>query len=94
MPRMNAKTLKLTLAVSFLASAACFAANPQMGTWKLDDAKSNGFSDPSELPVTYVVDAKGVIRAKLSPDDMPVTEQSLAAAVLPLLPRGTPMQTH
>jgi hypothetical protein len=38
--RMNAKTLRLVLTVSFLASAACFAANPQMGTWKLDEAKS------------------------------------------------------
>jgi hypothetical protein len=38
--RMNAKTLRLALTVSFLASAACFAANPQMGTWKLDDTKS------------------------------------------------------
>jgi hypothetical protein len=38
--RMNAKTLRLALAVSFLASAACFAANPQMGTWKLDDTNS------------------------------------------------------
>jgi hypothetical protein len=38
--RMYAKTLRLALTVSFLASAACFAANPQMGTWKLDGAKS------------------------------------------------------
>ena len=37
---MNTKTLRSVLAVSFLASAACFAANPQIGTWKLDDAKS------------------------------------------------------
>ena len=37
---MNAKTLRLILTVSFLASAVCFAANPQMGTWKLDEAKS------------------------------------------------------
>ncbi|MBV8454651.1 MAG: TlpA family protein disulfide reductase [Deltaproteobacteria bacterium] len=56
----------------------------------LDDAKSNGFSDPSALPVTYVVDAQGVVRAKLTPDEKPVTEQSLAAAVLPLLPQRTP----
>jgi hypothetical protein len=38
--RMNAKTLGLALTVSFLATAACFAANPQMETWQLDDAKS------------------------------------------------------
>jgi lipopolysaccharide export LptBFGC system permease protein LptF len=28
------------LALSFMAAAACFAANPQMGTWKLNEAKS------------------------------------------------------
>jgi hypothetical protein len=27
-------------AMSFIAAAACFAANPQMGTWKLNEAKS------------------------------------------------------
>jgi hypothetical protein len=56
----------------------------------LDDAKSDGFADPSALPVTYVVDPEGVIRAKFKPDENPLTEQSLAAAVLPLLPTGTP----
>jgi hypothetical protein len=39
MPRMNKKIFGLTLAVS-LAAGACFAANPQMGTWKLNEAKS------------------------------------------------------
>jgi hypothetical protein len=28
------------LALSFMATAACFAASPQMGTWKLNEAKS------------------------------------------------------
>jgi hypothetical protein len=28
------------LALSFMATAACFAANPHMGTWKLNDMKS------------------------------------------------------
>ncbi len=37
---METKTIGLTLAISFLAGAACFAANPQMGTWKLNEAKS------------------------------------------------------
>jgi cytochrome c biogenesis protein CcmG, thiol:disulfide interchange protein DsbE len=58
----------------------------------LDDAKSDGFDDPNALPVTYVVDAQGVIRAKFTPDEKPVTEQSLAAAVFPLLPQRTPAQ--
>src|SRR5690242_14994000 len=38
---MKTKTIALTLAFCFLAAAACFAADPQMGTWKLNEAKSN-----------------------------------------------------
>ena len=30
----------MALALSFMASGACFAANPHMGTWKLNEAKS------------------------------------------------------
>src|SRR5213082_902159 len=30
----------LAAALSFVAAAACFAANPHMGTWKLNEAKS------------------------------------------------------
>jgi cytochrome c biogenesis protein CcmG, thiol:disulfide interchange protein DsbE len=60
----------------------------------LDDAKSDGFTAPSALPVTYVVDAQGMIRTQFTPDENPVTEQSLAAAVLPLLPQQTPTQGH
>ena len=37
---MKTKTFGLTLAFCFLASAVCFAADPQMGSWKLNDAKS------------------------------------------------------
>ena len=60
----------------------------------LDDAKSDGFGDPSALPVTYVVDAQGVIRVKFTPGENPLTEQTLAAAVLPLLPTVTPAPGH
>ena len=34
----------------------------------LKDAKRNGFGSPTELPVTYVVDADGVVRVKLTPE--------------------------
>ena len=37
---MKTKTIGLTLAFCLLAGAACFAADPQMGTWKLNEAKS------------------------------------------------------
>jgi cytochrome c biogenesis protein CcmG, thiol:disulfide interchange protein DsbE len=60
----------------------------------LDDAKSDGFGDPSELPLTYVLDAQGVIRAKFTPDEKPLTEQSLAASVLSLLPQQAPTQAR
>jgi len=30
----------VAVAISFMGSAACFAANPHMGTWKLNEAKS------------------------------------------------------
>jgi cytochrome c biogenesis protein CcmG, thiol:disulfide interchange protein DsbE len=51
----------------------------------LGDAKVNGFGTPEALPVTYVIDRAGIVRAKFRADQMVVTEQSLAAAVLPLL---------
>jgi hypothetical protein len=37
---MKTKTAILTLAFSLLAGAVCFAADAQMGTWKLNEAKS------------------------------------------------------
>ena len=40
MERMKTKTLGLILVFCFLAGTACFAADPQMGTWKLNEAKS------------------------------------------------------
>jgi cytochrome c biogenesis protein CcmG, thiol:disulfide interchange protein DsbE len=55
----------------------------------LRDCQSNGFNDPTELPITYIVDEHGIVRAKLTPDQNPLTEQSLSSAVLPLLSEGT-----
>jgi hypothetical protein len=40
MSEMKIKTLVVTLAVWAAAGAVCFAASPQMGTWKLNEAKS------------------------------------------------------
>jgi hypothetical protein len=37
---MKTKTIVLTLALCFGAAALCLAADPQMGTWKLNEAKS------------------------------------------------------
>jgi len=38
---MKARTLMLALALCFVGTAVCFAQDPQIGTWKLNDAKSN-----------------------------------------------------
>jgi hypothetical protein len=37
---MKIKTIGLTLGFCLLAGGACYAADPQMGTWKLNEAKS------------------------------------------------------
>lgn len=59
----------------------------------LDDAKVNDFGTANVLPMTVVVDRDGVVRAKLTPDQTPVTEKSLSDAVLPLLPEKPATQT-
>jgi cytochrome c biogenesis protein CcmG/thiol:disulfide interchange protein DsbE len=55
----------------------------------LDDAKVNDFGAPSALPMTIVIDGHGTVRADLTPDQTAVTEESLSAVVLPLLPQKT-----
>lgn len=37
---MKAKTIVLALALCFVAAIVCFAQDPNMGTWKLNEAKS------------------------------------------------------
>jgi len=37
---INTQIAAVAVALSFTAATACFAANPQMGTWKLNEAKS------------------------------------------------------
>ena len=37
---MNTRIAVVAVALSFTAAAACFAANPHMGTWKLHEGKS------------------------------------------------------
>jgi hypothetical protein len=37
---MKTRIAVVAVALSFAAAAACFAANPHMGTWKLNEAKS------------------------------------------------------
>src|SRR5437867_11662673 len=50
---MKIKTIGLTVALCFLAGGVCFAADPQMGTWKLNEAKSK--ATPGMGKITMVV---------------------------------------
>jgi hypothetical protein len=50
---MKMRTIGLPLAFCFLAGGMCFAADPQMGTWKLNEAKSK--ITPGTLKNTQVV---------------------------------------
>lgn len=51
----------------------------------LDEAKANGFGSPDQLPVTYVIDRTGIVRAIFTPGDKPLSAGELDASVLPLL---------
>jgi cytochrome c biogenesis protein CcmG, thiol:disulfide interchange protein DsbE len=51
----------------------------------LSDAAPDGFGEPSELPVTFVIDRSGTVRAVIKPSAQPLTKDSLAAVVTPLL---------
>jgi len=48
-------------------------------------AKVNGFGPPLAVPITWIIDANGTVRARLLAAHG-LTEQSLNDAVLPLLP--------
>jgi cytochrome c biogenesis protein CcmG/thiol:disulfide interchange protein DsbE len=60
----------------------------------MDDAKVNEFGTPDALPMTVVVDGNGVVRAKLTPQQTPITERSLSDAVLPLLPQKSAAESN
>jgi thiol-disulfide isomerase/thioredoxin len=51
-----------------------------------ETAAENGFRAPRVLPMTYVIDADGKVRARLWAGGTPVTMENLDKAVAPLLP--------
>jgi hypothetical protein len=57
--RMKTKTLVVTLAVWFAAAALCLAASPEMGTWKLNEAKSKFAPGTSKNTMVVYKDATG-----------------------------------
>jgi hypothetical protein len=50
-------------------------------------ARSDGFGPALAVPMTFVIDAGGVVRARLV-SGTAVTEQALEQLVLPLLPKA------
>jgi hypothetical protein len=55
---MKLKIVGLTLGLCFFAGAACFADDPQIGTWKLNEAKSKLTPDAGKN-TTVVYEAAG-----------------------------------
>lgn len=55
---MKAKVTLLTLVLFFLSAAVCSADSPQMGTWKLNEAKSH-FSKGATKNNTVLYEAAG-----------------------------------
>lgn len=51
----------------------------------LDIAERNGFGRPRRIPMTYVFDQQGMLRARLWPGGTLVTETNLEKIVVPLL---------
>jgi hypothetical protein len=55
---MKAKTILVTLPVLFIGAAVCLAADANMGTWKLNEAKSK-FGAGATKNMTVVYEAAG-----------------------------------
>jgi hypothetical protein len=75
MARMKTKIIGLTLAFSFLGWAACFAADPQMGTWKLNEAKSKIAPGTMKFQTVTFKNTFGNIKATgdgIGPDGKPI----------------------
>jgi len=63
---MKTKTIGVTMAFCFLGAAVCLAADPQMGTWKLNEAKSK--ITPGTLKNTQVVYSSMFGQVKIKAD--------------------------
>jgi hypothetical protein len=63
---MKIKAIGMTMAFCFLGAAACLAADPQMGTWKLNESKSK--ITPGTLKNTQVVYSSMFGQVKIKAD--------------------------
>jgi hypothetical protein len=75
---MKIKAIGLTVAFCFLGVAACFAADPQMGTWKLNESKSK--ITPGTLKNTNVVYSSMFGQVKIKADVNPRTQSGQASS--------------
>ena len=66
MKRMKTQTIGLTLAFCFFGAAACVAADPHIGTWRLNEAKSK--ITPGTLKNTTVVYKSTLGQVKVTTD--------------------------
>jgi hypothetical protein len=66
MKHMKTTPIGLTLVFCLLGSAVCLAADPQMGTWKLNESKSK--ITPGTLKNTHVVYSSMLGQVKIKAD--------------------------
>jgi lipopolysaccharide export LptBFGC system permease protein LptF len=59
---MKTRIAVTLLALLFMAAAACFAASPQMGTWKLNEAKSKLAPGMGKNPTVVYEEQKDKIK--------------------------------
>ena len=70
MARVKIRTIGLTVAFSFLGFAVCLAADPQLGTWKLNESKSK--ITPGTLKNTQVIYSSMLGQVKVKSDGIDV----------------------
>ena len=59
---MKIRITAVAVALSFVVAAACFAASPQMGTWKLNEAKSKLVPGMGKNPTVTYAEQKDKIK--------------------------------
>ena len=88
---MKARNLILTLALCFAGVATCFAQNPHIGTWKLNEAKSKIQAGPKNTTVVYEAQGDNLKATKMASQPTPSGRASSTARTTrsPAIPRQT-----
>jgi hypothetical protein len=66
---MNTRIAVVAVALSFMATAACFAANPHMGTWKLNETKSKIPAGMGKNTTVTYAEAKDEVKVTIDGTD-------------------------